>query len=330
MRPEQPDQVAAERALAGAVRAEQGDALAGANREVDAGEHGLLRAVAEAHPAQLDDRRARSAPRAGRRRWGRFRRRGDDAAIVQVHDLLGLRIAHGAQAMFDDDDGRPGVGQAAQERHDAASGVRVERGERFVEQECGRLHGEDAGEGDALLFAAAEGDGAAAEQAADAELIGGGVHAAQDFVARQAEIFWAERDFTEHVGGDELFFRVLQHRADALAERSERKGCGVGAVDFDAAGERAAGVAARDEAVDAAREGGFAGAAGAGEQGEFAAAKVHVDVVERRAGAAGVGVGEVEGADHRRSHAARGRAAASASSGRSRREKRRSRSQVRR
>ena len=96
--------------------------------------------------------------------------------------------------------------------------ARVEGVGRLVEQQDVWLHGDDRGDGDALLLAARERVRRPVEELLDAQVLGHVAHAAADLVLRQAELQRPEGELVEDAGAEQLHVGVLEDEADPGAE----------------------------------------------------------------------------------------------------------------
>ena len=85
----------------------------------------------------------------------------DDAALIQHHDQVGIH--HTLDAMGDDEGGAPNV-QAAQRLTDEGLGFGIHRGGRVVQDQDARVFEQRAGDRDALLLPARQGDALFADQ----------------------------------------------------------------------------------------------------------------------------------------------------------------------
>ncbi len=158
-----------------------------------------------------------------------------------------------------DGSGARGAQDAAHLGADAHTQAGVKVGERLVEQHQIGFGSEGAGEGDALLLAAAEFVGQAAFEAAEAHHGGHLRHALVGVTGIAVE---AEGDVLAHVEVREEGVLLEDHAdAAALGRQMEATAGDAHAADFDAAAVE------RFEAGDQAQERGLAAAAGA-EQGE--------------------------------------------------------------
>ncbi|HEY6434894.1 MAG TPA: hypothetical protein VIZ17_23225, partial [Acetobacteraceae bacterium] len=144
--------------------------------------------------------------------------------------------------------------QAGQLVQHVAADLGVEGRQRLVEQQHLRLDGQGAGDGDALLLAAAELAGEAAGERAHADQGEAVLHALADGGFGDAASARAECDILVHAHVGEQGV-VLHHHADAAGVG--RQVGDVVAADADAAGGRA------DEAGHCPQRGGLAGAGGA-------------------------------------------------------------------
>ena len=183
-----------------------------------------------------------------------------------------------------------------------ADQLRVERGGRFVEEHELRVHGQRAGDGDALLLAAGELRRVGVDLVRQADLLEEraahvfglpagqllDAHGRLDDVAERAQVREEVEALEDHADrgplARDLGLAVLDEAAVLLAVADEL------AVDVDAPGLEGL------EVVDAAQQGRLAGAAGAEEDDDFAAGDVDRDAAQDL-GAAEALVG-VEDAEH--------------------------------
>ena len=200
---------------------------------------------------------------------------GGDSAFVEHHDRI--RVPAGAGALRDHDHGAP-AGGAAQRRQDPALGARVHAGGGVVQDQDARIGQQRAGDGDALLLSAGEGDAAfahprvvALRQSLDEAAYLGRLRGRLDLFRRGVRT--AEGDVLADGGGEQ--HRVLQDDADLRAQRRQGDAAQVDAVDLDRAAGRV--VQAQQE-----RDQGRLARSGAAEHRQSAAGRDgQVDVGER-------------------------------------------------
>ena len=206
-----------------------------------------------------------------------------DAAAVEDEDLV--RLEDGAEAVGDDDAGAVRE-DALEGLLDEAFGFAVETAGGFIEDEDARVAQDDAGEGDALFFTAAEAVAALADdgvvaigEAGDEAVDVGGAGGLLDLFL--GGIGAGEAD----VDGDGIVEEegLLGDHADVGGEGSEGEVTQVDAIETDAA------LLGVIEARNEVGEGGLTGAAGADEGGELAGLDGEIDILEGdRAGLAGI------------------------------------------
>ena len=164
------------------------------------------------------------------------RARVDDLAVVDHDDAIGERQR---RAPVRDEQRRARAGDPAQRRVDLLLDPRVDRRRRVVEQQDLGIREQRARERDPLALAAREREALLADDRVVAvrqlhdELVRlRGTRRGLDL--RRGRVGPAERD----VGGDRVGEeeRVLEHHADAAAQRLERRVAHVDAVDRDRAG----------------------------------------------------------------------------------------------
>ena len=97
--------------------------------------------------------------------------------------------------------------------------LRVEHGRRLVQHDYLRLHGDNTGDGDALLLPAGEEMGGVLAQLIHADLRERRVHAAAYLLRRHAEVFRREGHVVLNDVRNDLVVRVLEHHADAAGTR---------------------------------------------------------------------------------------------------------------
>ena len=184
--------------------------------------------------------------------------------------------------MGDDQHGDAGVGQLLHQLQDLADHFGVQRGGRLIEEDDVRVHGQGAGNGDALLLAAGQalgvGVGLVGQADAGQQLFG----ALVSFLlvlqleqgGGQAEVL-LDRQVREEV-------EVLEHHPHLLAD-----GINVAVIDLDAL--KLDGAAGGDlQPVQAAQEGGLAAAGRADQADHVAAVDVDVDALQDIEGGGGL------------------------------------------
>ncbi len=118
---------------------------------------------------------------------------------------------------------------------------RVQHGRGLVQHDAGRLHGDDAGNGDALLLAAGEVVGRVEGELLHAHGLQGRRHPGLDFRRGHAQVLRAKGHVLLHHVGYDLVVRVLEHHAHPAADLQKRRlRQGVHAVypDLSAPGEQ--------------------------------------------------------------------------------------------
>ena len=112
--------------------------------------------------------------------------------------------------------------QLIENRHDLAARDRIEHGRRLVEHDHRRQHGQRAGDGDALLLAAAHQGRIRGAETGHIDRVQRIGDATSDIRARHAEILRAERHIVLDHRRDDLILRILEHRADTAARATVR------------------------------------------------------------------------------------------------------------
>ena len=201
-----------------------------------------------------------------------------DLALAQDDDAVGLEgLLHEVRDVHDRGAGRA---QAAHDAHDGAASAHVEQGAGLVEDEQARLHGERAGDGDALLLAAGEACGVGLGEGAHGDAVELAADAALDLGGLDAEVLGAEGDVVLHDRGDDLVVGVLEHEAEALARAAVRGEVDVAAGEDLLAQERHVAGVRGEEPRQHEGERGLARAVGAQDADVLAGTDVERDVVE--------------------------------------------------
>ncbi len=94
----------------------------------------------------------------------------------------------------------------------------VQHGGGLVQHDALRLHGDDAGNGDALLLAAGEQMGRVGDKLAHTHGGQGIVHPAADLLRGHAQVLRGKGHVLLHHVGDDLVVRVLEHHAHPAAD----------------------------------------------------------------------------------------------------------------
>ncbi len=213
---------------------------------------------------------------------------GEDAARFHHHQVVG-QARHFVDGVADvDDRQRQLVVQAVEVGQHLGLAARVERRQRFVEQQQARVGAERARDRDALAFAARERGRAPRHQRADAQQLDDAVERDAALAGRDAA--QAVFEVAAHVEVREQR-RVLDHVADGAAMRRHPGAGGVVLPDFGAEGEAALRTL---QPGDGAQHGGLAAARRAEQRRDAARRQLERDV-ERE-----VAAREAElGLDHR-------------------------------
>ena len=204
-----------------------------------------------------------------------------DPALIDEDDSVG-HLAGKAHLVGDHQHGDAGVGQLLHQLQHLADHLRVEGGGGLVEQDDIRVHGQSAGNGNALLLAAGkalgEHIGFIGQADTGQQLLGtlGSLLLALELeqLRGQAEVL------LDGQVGEEV--EVLEHHAHLLAH-----GIDVGIIHLDAL--KLDGAAGGDlQSVQAAQEGRLAAAGGADQADHIAAVDVDVDALQDIQGGGGL------------------------------------------
>jgi hypothetical protein len=215
-------------------------------------------------------------------------RAGFDHAAGVHKDDLGGGLAGEFHVVRHHDHRRAVGGELAHDGEDFAGELGVERARGFVEEQHGRLDGEGAGDGGALLLAAGELGRVGVGFVGEADAVEQGKRTVAGGVGREpADEAGGEREiFPDAQVGEEV--ELLKDHADAGAVGVERGVVtrvdeGAVAADFAGVGEH--------EKVEATEQRGFAGAAGAEDGGDGAGGDSERDGVEGDEGFEALGEG---------------------------------------
>ncbi len=202
---------------------------------------------------------------------------GEDA--VGVHHLVGV--------VRDHHDRSAALVHAFDDREHVIARLRVEHRRRLVEHEHTAVHGEHAGDRDALLLAAAHGGGVGVAQGIHANRAERAVHTVADQRRGHAEILRTERHVRGHGRGHDLVPGVLEDDADRAPRLAVCVGVGaVRVVEHGVAHQLHRAVVGGGESGDQACERGLAGAIGAYERNALTGPDTQVHAVEHPCGAA--------------------------------------------
>ena len=186
-------------------------------------------------------------------------------------DLLGRSVGEDPSVIHDDDTIRTErLGHMVGDEHNGDAlfpvqpddGVqnlltasRVQHGGWLVQNDAARLHGDDAGNGDALLLSAGEQMGRVGAVFVHSDRFQGVVHAAADLLRRYAEILRRKGHILLHHVGDQLVVGILKDHANRAADvQKPLLVGGVQSEDVDAAALR------QKHGVKMLGKGGFAAA----------------------------------------------------------------------
>ena len=134
-----------------------------------------------------------------------------NAALVEHHHAVGLRrLLH---IVRDHNDRHACTVELAAHAHQTRTPARVEHRRRLVEHEHRRMHGERAGDGDALLLPARKRMGLVLLKAGQADLGKRVAHALRELGVAHPQILGAEGDICLDKRCHELVVGVLKHHA---------------------------------------------------------------------------------------------------------------------
>ena len=161
------------------------------------------------------------------------------------------------------------------------AGGRVQVGQRFVKQQNFYLVHHNARQTDPLLLSAGKFMGRIAQMLLHADKLRRLLNDVLHFLLRNTVVLQRKSDVLSHGQADELSVRILQHRADALAQGEDAFLLRLHAVHRQASGG-CAGITEGNQTVDAAHQRAFAAAAGSGNQYLFPRINVQVDMAKGR------------------------------------------------
>ena len=322
-------ELADHRGLAAAVLADDRDAFAGADRQVDPVQRARPVRIHEPDALEGERRHATrpspraspgSRPRAASARASRIRDGGStpqpssrgSARTVSAGPSRAIRpgVDHRdpvAQAVekvglvLDDEQRRPRPRELAEALADESRPFRVELRGRFVEDEVGRPHRKERGDDDELCLPAGESARLAFGQRLDAQDLERLPRARDRLARRQAEVHRTERDLLEDGSrhARQLRRRVLEADPDPRRELVQRLAVHRGAVDpqaatRDRAADRSRGETRRDEAQRR-----LARFVAADHAQHVAVGERQVDVVKDRLRVAGIAIPDAAQLEHR-------------------------------
>ena len=172
---EQPGDGAQQRRLPATVGTHECDDLAGATFQADPLENGGARrsgrdaAKLPGGPGRCRLRGCGECGHLGDPALASCRRVGDAPALHR--EPASIEQTELVEAMLGDHHRRARSGERCEDGHQRSRAILVELGERLVEHEQARTHGEDAGKGEALTLAAGERGDRTAAQVRDARLL---------------------------------------------------------------------------------------------------------------------------------------------------------------
>jgi len=176
------------------------------------------------------------------------------------------------------------------------AGGRVKVGERFVKQQDLDIVHHNAGQADPLFLPARKFVRGVIQVVFHIHKPGHPVGCGVHFVLRHTVVFQCKGNVFRHGQADELAVGVLQNGADRLGKLKNTRLFGLFAVNQQGAGGFA-GVAERDQPVDAAGQRGFSAALRPGDKDLFAGIDIEIDVVQRGPGLGAVLKGEIPEGD---------------------------------
>ena len=152
-----------------------------------------------------------------------------DVACFQLNHTVGMFQL--VRMVRNENDGGAAVLQFVQHPHDVGAPLRVEHGGRLVEHEHVGIHRQHAGDGDALLLAAAHARRVGSAIVAHIHGVQRTRDAQSDLIMFNRKILRSERHVVFGDGGDDLVFGMLEHRADAATGGSILVGVRTGLVE---------------------------------------------------------------------------------------------------
>ena len=188
-----------------------------------------------------------------------------DVALLHKEHPIGTDAQRVLDAVLDEDDADPLVGQATEKGQSFLGACRVEAGQRFVEQQDAGAHRQHASEGNFLLFAAREVERLPVAQVRDVQVVEGFIHPLDDLLARQPQVLQSESDLVEHIAAQDLPLWILEDGPDGLGDLSHRHLAGILPVE-ESPSLQISVIGTGNEAVDAANECRLAAAAGTSDE----------------------------------------------------------------
>ena len=138
--------------------------------------------------------------------------------VAALHDYHAVGLRRLFHIMRDHHDGHPALVQLMAHAHKACSAAGVEHGGSLVEHEHLGVHGQHAGDGDALFLSAGQGVRLMAFEARKPHVLKRLRHAFAQLIGGDAQVLGAEGHIVFHERGYQLVVGVLEHHAHRLAD----------------------------------------------------------------------------------------------------------------
>ena len=183
--------------------------------------------------------------------------------------------------MFDEDDRVPGLREVAQDPEQMGRGLRIQIGQRLVDDEELRVEHERTRDGHQLALAAGQRRRVPSLEVRGPCLLDDGVDPRGDLGLLDAEVLGTEGELRIDRRTDDLFRRVLEHRAHRPGQVAQLRVGRRAAVDPNGAAQLAR-VRVRDEPVDGPNERALAAPGRTGDEQDLAPPDRQRDVADRR------------------------------------------------
>jgi hypothetical protein len=210
--------------------------------------------------------------------------RVDRAPVLEIEHAVDRDRHHLVDPVLDHHRRPTGVDVVADRPQQTGGSVRVEVGQRLVDDDHPGPHDQHPGERDQLQLTPGQFIGAGRQQAlVDTQSAGHAEDAGQDVASPDTPVLQSEGDVSQHRVADHLPARILQQSSDRLRNLTDGQLFRVLPADGDGAADVGA-VGVGHQSVDDAHHGAFATTGWPSEQQQFTRLDAKADIADRRLG----------------------------------------------